>query len=301
MASGDAKSIIIWPDGTVVVPDLADGLHTLADVTPLPWQLGRHARVDLAQRAAQARELLGPTCRLCARGCAVDRRHGQRGFCGLGDSVAWAEPTLLWGEEPELGRPGLALAPLGCGLRCVFCYRPELLRPADSRPLPSFDSSQAAHLHLLGGNPDESLPFVLEMLAARQDPLPVVWNTHAYVMPEAATLLEGVVDAVVADLKFGPGACAGELAGVADYWSRATAALALWSRLDLDLLVRHVALPGHIDCCARPVAAWMAEHLPDITFRILDQYEPWGRAWHRPGLDRRLSDAERAALATLKG
>ena len=94
MASGDAKSIIIWPDGTVVVPDLADGLHTLADVTPLPWQLGRHARVDLAQRAAQARELLGPTCRLCARGCAVDRRHGQRGFTRAHHYAQIAHPRL---------------------------------------------------------------------------------------------------------------------------------------------------------------------------------------------------------------
>jgi len=207
----------------------------------------------------------------------------------------------LWGEEPELGRPGLSLAPLGCGLRCVFCYRPELLSAtASARALP-IDESSAVHLHILGGNPDESLPFVIEMLDARQDPRPVVWNTHAYVTPEGAALLEGVADAIVADLKFGPGDCAHKLAGIGGYWRAATAALALWATLDLDLIVRHVALPGHVECCARPVAAWMAERLPRVTFRILEQYEPWGGAWQVPGLDRRLSESERAALATLKG
>ncbi|MBI5831212.1 MAG: hypothetical protein HZB16_02755 [Armatimonadetes bacterium] len=314
------QTIVIWPDGTVVVPDLADGLQGLSDIGPLPWQLGRHQRADLAARAVQARELLGPTCLLCARRCAVDRRRGERGFCGLGAEVSWAPETLLWGEEPELGRPGLALAPLGCGLRCAFCYRPEWL-DSTNNPHPSPRREQggseksvapctggrqggldaAVHLHLLGGNPDESLPFVIEMLAARQDPRPVVWNTHAYVTPEGAALLEGVADAIVADLKFGPGRCASELAGVSDYWQHATASLALWATLNVDLLVRHVALPGHIECCARPVAAWMAEHLPAVTFRILEQYEPWGRAWQIPGLARRLDEAERAALATLKG
>lgn len=334
-------SLLLRPDGSVVLPDLTDDLAALAgalDVAPvaLPCELGparlrrahaitveaddesalwaahaagaeryRHGQTGgagvpwLSVKQRLAESLLGPACQLCARGCAVDRRRGERGLCGLGADWRTMPPARLWGEEPELGAPGLAWASYGCGLRCRFCYRPDNLRvPAASAP-PAAPTATAVHQHFLGGNPDESLPGILAYLAAQEDPLPVVWNTHSYLTLAQAALLEGVVDAFVADLKFGPGPCGAELAGVPGYWPAATAALALLARSDAHLLVRHVALPGHLECCARPVARWVRAHLPLARLVLLDQYEPYHEARRLPGLNRRLNDVERAALAAL--
>jgi putative pyruvate formate lyase activating enzyme len=262
---------------------------------PAPQQDGA-SLLDL--KIEVATRLLGSPCRLCARRCGVDRRRGERGLCGLDDTLRLGPATRLWGEEAELGRPGVALPVLGCGLRCVFCYRREYLDPATawtSRAVPD----GGTHLHFLGGNPDESLPGVLRLLASEEDPRPIVWNTHSYVTPGGAALLEGVVDAYVADLKFGPGECAAAIAGVRGYWPAATAALRRFARSGARLIVRHVALPGHLECCARPAAAWARAHLPRARVRVLAQYEPFGPAWQRPGLDRRLEAAEREAVAAL--
>ncbi len=259
-----------------------------------------------AVKQALAQRLLGPVCRLCGRACAVDRRRGELGLCGLGPELRAAAATRLWGEEPELGRPGLGVAVAGCGLRCRWCYRADLHDPAawpvvDPRALAAtIDSAdEVAHVHFLGGNPDESLPAILDLLARVRRDRPVVWNTHSDLTPAAAILLEGVVDGFLADLKFGPGDCAARLAAAPGYWSRATATIVRFARLAPRLLVRHVALPGHLECCARPAAEWVRQRVPGARLRLLTQYEPGGAATGDGPLSRRLDETECRSVRAL--
>ncbi|MCC7492711.1 MAG: radical SAM protein [Fimbriimonadaceae bacterium] len=345
------QTLLIRPDGSVVLPDLTDTLAVTATALgatppqpadgllgpprwvaagqvalpapadldglpePLLWrwhargaalfrrgQRGRGEVAWTAVKRALAARLWGPTCRLCARRCAVDRRHGELGWCGLGTALASDPPQRWWGEEAELGRPGVALPLAGCGLRCAWCYRPDLW---DARQRPPTDrtalaaaldaASDARHLHLAGGNPDEQLPAILDLLATLRVARPLVWNTHSHATPAVLALLEGVVDAYVADLKFGPGPCAARLAGSTDYWTHATAAIRALARQDALLIVRHVALPGHAACCLEPVARFLAE-VPGVRARMLGQYEPWHRTVGEATLGRRLNAGELAAL-----
>jgi len=260
----------------------------------------------LSIKQTLAHRLLAHPCRLCARRCPVDRAAGQTGFCGLGTGLRLTAPVRLWGEEPELGRPGLGLMTAGCGLRCRFCYRPDNLSAhagdqVDPRTVADWiDAAEdVEHVHFLGGNPDESLPAILDALALVTVDRPIAWNTHSHLTPEQLSLLEGVVDGFVADLKFGPGECAERIAGIRDYWSTATAAIQQMASFDSTLLIRHVALPGHHDCCTVPVARWLKTAVPEATVRLLDQYEPLHRAEGDPALGRRLSDREQAKLADL--
>lgn len=350
--SGERHTLVLQPDGSLILPDLTEDLLPAAVALgeplpdPLPTTIGgprlalaRRVRLPLGDprrlpepllwrwhargavkyrrreldgdgvswldlKAELGRRLLGPTCRLCARRCAVDRGGGELGFCGLGPGLRITAPVRLWGEEPELGRPGLAFQTVGCGLRCSFCYKPENLDPtagqaAEPGELARIidDADEVEHVHWLGGDPDESLPAILEVHRRVRLDRPLVWNTHSYLTPAQALLLEGVVDAFVADLKFGPGRCAADIAGVRGYWPAATATLRRLARFDAHLLIRHVALPGHLDCCAAPVAAWLRENLPGATVRLLDQYQPLGPAGP---LARRLSEQERARLRAMQ-
>ncbi|HEV3007182.1 MAG TPA: hypothetical protein VGX78_22120, partial [Pirellulales bacterium] len=92
-------------------------------------------------------------------------------------------------------------------------------------------------------------------------------------------LIAGVVDVYVADFKFGNDGCARRIAGVEDYVETVTRNLLLVAEQN-DLIVRHLLLPGHFDCCYRPVVAWLRRKLPRTKFSIRDGYLPRWRAKH---------------------
>jgi putative pyruvate formate lyase activating enzyme len=43
------------------------------------------------------------------------------------------------------------------------------------------------------------------------------------------------------------------------------------------LIVRHLLMPGHIECCWRPVAEWLADNLPGVKVNLRSGFWP---AWH---------------------
>jgi putative pyruvate formate lyase activating enzyme len=92
-----------------------------------------------------------------------------------------------------------------------------------------------------------------------------------------------VVDIHVADFKFGNDACAERIAGVPRYMATVGRNL-LRARVSAELIVRHLLLPGHFECCFLPVAGWLAEHLPSVPFSIRDGYLPRWQARHHPDL-----------------
>jgi putative pyruvate formate lyase activating enzyme len=98
-------------------------------------------------------------------------------------------------------------------------------------------------------------------------------------------LLAGVAEVYIADFKFGNDQCAKQLSGVENYLSIVARNLKTASRQG-RLIVRHLLLPGHYDCCLLPVVKWMREHLPDVEFSLRDGYLPAWRAAGFPGLDK---------------
>jgi putative pyruvate formate lyase activating enzyme len=86
-------------------------------------------------------------------------------------------------------------------------------------------------------------------------------------------LLQGVVDVHVADLKYGNDDCARKASGIAGYWNAVTANLER-AAVDARLIVRHLLLPGHGDCCVIPLLHWLARRLPDVPLNLMAQYRP---------------------------
>jgi putative pyruvate formate lyase activating enzyme len=50
------------------------------------------------------------------------------------------------------------------------------------------------------------------------------------------------------------------------------------------LIVRHLLLPGHLECCFRPIVDWMCRHLPATPFRVMAGYLPRWQAVRFPDL-----------------
>ena len=48
------------------------------------------------------------------------------------------------------------------------------------------------------------------------------------------------------------------------------------------LMVRHLLLPGHLECCYRPIVDWMCRWLPMVPLRVMTGYLPrWQAAGHQ--------------------
>ena len=131
----------------------------------------------------------------------------------------------------------------------------------------------------------------------------MVWKSDFHGTIESFALLNRVVDVYVADLKFGNDVCARQIAGVDGYMQIVTRNLLLAAR-SRRLIVRHLLLPGHLDCCYRPIVDWMCRHLPAVPFRVMTGYLPKWKAVHHPTLALPLAGeaaAEAIAIAGQKG
>ena len=208
------------------------------------------------------------------------------------------------GEEPSLV-PCFTVFLTGCNFRCVHCSDGEQVeRPGLGVPLdPSALAARVAateglrSVEFVGGLPDVNLLAVARCAELLPPHLPVVLNTNAYFTLEALDSMSGWVDILVADLKHGPGDCAARIAGVDRYWGIVTRNL-LAAAPRHRLLVRHLILPGHLQCCTRPALEWLAAHLPEVEVNLMTGYRPLHRVAGIPGrLGRRLgADATREVL-----
>ena len=235
-------------------------------------------------------------CLLCEHRCGADRQSGERGPCKAGTVARVYKHRLEYGEEEELV-PSHLFYLSGCDLRCAFCVGEiNAFDPRRGQPLtPGFLGAAVAHgrregaktLQWVGGEPTIHLPSILEAMAGCDDWPPIVWKSDFHGTPEAFALLDGVVAVYLADFKFGNDTCARRIAGIDNYLAVVTRNLETAARQG-DLIVRHLLLPGHFDCCFRPVSGWLRAHLPGVKFSVRDGYLPSWQAHRHAELARPL-------------
>jgi putative pyruvate formate lyase activating enzyme len=224
-------------------------------------------------------------CQLCAHHCGVNRLADERGLCHAGAVARVFSAQVEVSDELEL-IPTFAIAVSGCDLRCDFCitgspsWNPRLGEPLDvamlaARARTALDEG-ARTVMILGGEPTVHLPAALEIVAALPDDAKLIWKTNAHGSRQARDLLDGMFDVWLADCKFGNDACAQRLAKVPDY-TRVVRENLLWANDHSELIVRHLLMPGHVECCWRPVAEWLAENLPGVKVNLRSGFWP---AWH---------------------
>jgi putative pyruvate formate lyase activating enzyme len=246
-------------------------------------------------------------CLLCEHRCAVDRSHGERGVCRAGTIARVFRHRIEFGEEPEL-LPCHLFYLSGCDLRCAFCIaEANAFDPSRGRDLtPELfgeavrwgQSQNVRTLQWVGGEPTIHLPRILEVMSSVKSLPTVVWKSDFYATENALELLDGVVDVYVADFKFGNDVCARRIASVDNYWSVVTRNLRIAAGQG-RLIVRHLLLPGHFDCCFVPVVRWLQSELPGAAFSLRDGYLPRWRARSFAELGRCIDKPEATAARRL--
>ena len=192
---------------------------------------------------------------------------------------------LHLGEE-ELLRPAHAIFFSGCTATCAFCtaarfaFRPTYGIPATAEMLAARIEQRQAEgarsVCFIGGDPAPHIPLIVETLdrLGSRRRIPAVFNSNFYLSDEALDLLDGAVDIYLPDLKFGPAvgpqSCGERIGGMPDYWRVVTGGIKRVHSAGQRVLVRHLLMPGHFDCCTRPVLEWLAG-LPEVEVSLLTQ------------------------------
>lgn len=296
-----------------------------ATMPPEPAYLALHRSGELADRAAKAVQRLA-ACDLCACECRIDRQASPlRARCRTGRQALVCSAGPHHGEERPLSghRGSGTIFFAACNLSCAFCQNWQISQQDEGRPL---DDRQLARLMLdLQGagchninfvSPSHVIPQILAalVLAAEQGlKLPLVFNSGGYDSLAGLSLLDGVIDIYMPDMKFANSEVAGRFLGVADYAQVNRSAVRAMHRqvgdLQLDaagvarrgLLIRHLILPGELAGTSQ-VLKFLADEISTETWvNLMDQYRPCYQAGRFPELDRRPSLRElRAARQTAK-
>ena len=251
------------------------------------------------ERAVVARAAL-VDCQLCAHHCGVNRLAGETGLCHAGADARFFLAQTEVTDELEL-IPTFAVALSGCDLRCDFCitgaesWNPragqDFSAPEMATKAKAAIASGAKTVMILGGEPTIHLPAALEFVSHLPDDAKLVWKTNAHGAAQARALLDGMFDVWLADYKFGNDDCAQRLAKVSDY-TRVVRENLLWAHEHSELIVRHLLMPGHLDCCWRPVADWLVQNLPGVKVNLRSGFWPAWKSSRHAELRGTVSDDE---------
>ena len=247
-------------------------------------------RTLLELKAALGARMLH-NCRLCERACEKNRVRGDAGHCGVLGAKICSE-FLHMGEEPDLV-PSYTVFFAGCTFNCVFCQNWDIsthpdagldISPADMARKIELRATadgrrygRARNVNWVGGEPTANLPYILEVLRACGANLPQVWNSNMYMSEEAMSLLDGIVDVYLTDFKYGNDKCALRLSN-APHYMKIVERNHLLARANGEMIVRHLVLPQHVECCTRPALTWIAENLEGVKVNVMAQYRPEYRA-----------------------
>ena len=254
------------------------------------------------------------TCNLCPRQCGVNRRAGERGFCGCPDTALVAKTMLHKWEEPALAGCGGSGAIFfgACTLGCRFCQNAAISASAVGKPMDSRQLRQAMEDLIAQGaenidlvTPTQFLPTILPALQPKL-PVPVVYNCGGYERVETIASLDGLVDIYLPDLKYSSNALAARLSGAEDYVSVAQDAIremvrqtgpVQWQgdKITKGVIIRHLILPGCVDN-SLGVLDWIGENFApgQVLVSLMRQYTPMGNL--SAPFDRRISQEEYEAV-----
>jgi putative pyruvate formate lyase activating enzyme len=226
---------------------------------------------ELERRGAAARELLGPRCVVCPRGCKIDRREDEVGLCAIGRHAVVASYFHHFGEENCLrgSRGSGTIFFSGCNLRCVFCQNHDISwevrgeRATPERLAEMMLELQATGCHNVNWvTPEHVVPQILEALplaVAGGLHLPIVYNTSSYDSLDSLQLMEGVVDVYMPDFKVWTRERARRYLKRPDYAEVARETVKEMHRQVGDLvlderglarrgvILRHLIMPGQLD------------------------------------------------------
>jgi len=240
-------------------------------------------------------------CQLCEWKCKVDRTKGQKGFCQLDDKLRISSEFIHMGEESFI-TPSHTIFFWSCNMFCIFCqnytisFRLEEGETIEPKILAKIIERRrregCRNCNLVGAESTMFLHNIFEVFENVNENVPVIWNSNMYMSELSMKLLDGFIDVYLTDFKFGPGNCSQELARTKNYWN-VVARNHLIASKQAEVVVRHLILPNHIECCTFPILEWISKNLgQNCIVNLMDQYYPYFKALENEKINRRITKEE---------
>lgn len=254
------------------------------------------------------------SCKLCPRGCGVDRNKNL-GFCQASEDITLARASLHYWEEPCLsGDKGSGTIFFShCNMKCIFCqnydistknfgYKVSIERFADI--CLELQKKGALNINLV--TPSHYIDKIREGLILAKEKglkIPVVYNTGSYDSVESLKMLEGIIDIYLPDLKYYDDKYAVKYSCVKNYFEYASKAIEEMYRqvgipiFDSDgimkkgVIVRHLMLPGLVEDSKKIISYLYDKYKDNIYMSIMNQYTPI-RKLEYDNLNRKLTKEE---------
>lgn len=222
------------------------------------------------------------SCILCERKCGVNREE-KVGVC-LVDKTRVSEYFLHYGEELPLIPSGTIFF-TGCNFKCVFCQNWSISQFPKNGYVVNYKElaeiqvklykNGAKNINWVGGEPTPNLLEIVRSMkefAKRKIIIPQLWNSNMYLTIESMKILLDLIDIWLPDFKYGNNKCALRYSKVNNYFEVVSRNLLMLK--DESVIIRHLVLPNHIECCSKPVLDWISKNIPDAVVNIMDQYHP---------------------------
>ena len=287
-----------------------------------PAYLRLHRSGELKKRGEKLWAIM-KSCKLCPRGCGINRLEGNEGFCGASSQLEISSYHPHFGEErPLVGDGGSGtIFFTNCGLRCVFCINSDISQEGvgDRKKIEDF-ANMMLHLQRIGCHninivtPTHYSPHILlalDIAAGRGLRLPLVYNTCGWELFEIVKMLDGIVDIYLPDFKYSSGKMAAKYSSHAETYPELTKTALLEMHRQVGvakpaadglmyrgLMIRHLVMPNRVSGM-REIVQWIAKNLPGDTYlNIMSQYRPMYKAFNYPEIARRITREEyREAVA----
>ena len=187
----------------------------------------------------------------------------------------------------------------GCNFQCVYCQNWDISQrqqgiyiEADMLALSIKQiCNSAKNVNWVGGEPTPNLLYIIEVLQHCHVNLPMIWNSNMYCSMETMGILQHIIDLYLTDFKYGSDTCAERLSKVPSYWETVTRNH-LYGANHGDMIIRHLVLPNHVECCSKPIIDWIAANVSEAHVNIMDQYHPAFQVSAYPDLMRHVTSRE---------
>ncbi|MFA5623486.1 MAG: radical SAM protein [Bradymonadales bacterium] len=233
-------------------------------------------------------------CRLCPIACGAKRLDGEVGVCGAGAAQIYRHGEQL-GEERHLV-PSYVVDFSQCNLGCTFCSERKFWDPTRSISLDPHEFAEEIitrysarperlrSIQWVGGEPSIHLGFIEQASLYLKEHWKggprLLLNTNGYYSTGLAHLIRPFVDGFVFDFKIAPN-CGDLLGQRLDYHEVLEAniieALKYWE--PEDIVIRHLLLPDHGECCADYVLRWCGRHAASCYINVMDGYIDFEKPW----------------------
>ncbi len=237
-------------------------------------------------------------------------------MCRSTDDVVVSAASPHFGEEtPLVGTHGSGtIFFTSCNLKCRFCQNYDIsqlrigrivLRRELAGMMLSLQDMGCHNINLV--TPTHVMPQIVEALVIGVDhglSIPLVYNCGGYESVQTLSLLRGIIDIYMPDIKYSRNDYARVYSGAKDYWDIVRPAVREMQDqvgcLEIDergiavrgLLMRHLVLPNGL-AGSEAVLDFIAREISrDSYVNIMDQYRPTYRASGAVELDRPLRSDE---------